>query len=537
MSTDELKQSPVKEVEEIEQVSAHETDTTVVPETPVAHSASFFSKTKFADLDINENLKKGLAEKGFKYLTEIQDKSIKPLLEGRDILGKARTGSGKTLAFLIPALESLLQLRFQPKNGTGAIVISPTRELASQIYDVLREIAKHLTQTHTLVMGGANRKQEASKLQKGMNVVVSTPGRLLDHLMNTKGFIYSNLVHLVIDEADRILQIGFEEDMNQILKLTSHRKRTCLFSATLPQKVESLAKLSLRSPVLVEARGSEEEASSATVAGLKQGYVVCPSDERFKLLFTFLKKNKNKKVMVFFSSCNSVKFHDELLNYIDIEVMSIHGQKKQSARSTTFYQFCQAESGILLCTDVAARGLDIPKVDWIVQYDAPDDPKEYIHRVGRTARGAQGKGEALLFLLPEELGFLRYLRQSGIPLVEFAFPANKICNIQAQLEKLIESNYHLHKGSREAYRTYLYAYAAHAMKDCFDVSSLDLAKVAKSFGFPAPPKVDVTAIMSKTHHSERMKTKKRMIQTKNGFCADDPYGKRIKAGDSRQFSR
>lgn len=370
-----------------------------------------------------------------------------------------------------------------------------------------------------------------------MNVVVSTPGRLLDHLMNTKGFIYSNLVHLVIDEADRILQIGFEEDMNQILKLTSHRKRTCLFSATLPQKVESLAKLSLRSPVLVEARGSEEEASSATVAGLKQGYVVCPSDERFKLLFTFLKKNKNKKVMVFFSSCNSVKFHDELLNYIDIEVMSIHGQKKQSARSTTFYQFCQAESGILLCTDVAARGLDIPKVDWIVQYDAPDDPKEYIHRVGRTARGAQGKGEALLFLLPEELGFLRYLRQSGIPLVEFAFPANKICNIQAQLEKLIESNYHLHKGSREAYRTYLYAYAAHAMKDCFDVSSLDLAKVAKSFGFPAPPKVDVTAIMSKTHHSERMKAKKRMIQTKNGFCADDPYGKRIKAGDSRQFSR
>ena len=501
-------------------------------------SASFFSKTKFTDLDINENLKKGLAEKGFKYLTEIQDKSVKPLLEGRDILGKARTGSGKTLAFLIPCLESLLQHKFQPKNGAGAIVISPTRELASQIYDVLRDISKYMTQTHCLVMGGANRKQEALKLQKGVNTLVSTPGRLLDHLMNTKGFIYSNLVHLVIDEADRILQIGFEEDMNQILRLTAHRKRTCLFSATLPQKVESLAKLSLRSPILVEARGTDEEAASATVAGLKQGYVVCPADERFKLLFTFLKKNKGKKIMVFFSSCNSVKFHDELLNYIDIDVMSIHGQKKQSARSTTFYQFCQADSGILLCTDVAARGLDIPKVDWIVQYDAPDDPKEYIHRVGRTARGAQGKGEALLFMMPEELGFLRYLRQSGIPLVEFAFPASKVSNIQAQLEKLVESNYHLHKGSREAYRTFLYAYAAHAMKDCFDVSSLDLAKVAKSFGFPAPPKVDLSAIVSRsTHHSERQKTKKRMVETKNGFCADDPYGKRIKAGDARQFSR
>ena len=537
MSSDEVRDSTNEESDHVDEVNEVEPPAHVVPETPTSVSASFFSKTKFADLDINENLKRGLADKGFKNLTEIQDKSIKLLLEGRDILGKARTGSGKTLAFLIPSLESLLQNRFQPKNGTGAIIISPTRELASQIYDVLREISKHLTQTHCLVMGGANRKQEAAKLQKGVNVVVSTPGRLLDHLMNTKGFIYSNLMHLVIDEADRILQIGFEEDMNQILKLTSHRKRTCLFSATLPQKVESLAKLSLRSPVLVEASGSEEE-TAATVAGLKQGYVVCPSDERFKLLFTFLKKNKGKKVMVFFSSCNSVKFHDELLNYIDIEVMSIHGQKKQSARSTTFYQFCQAESGILLCTDVAARGLDIPKVDWIVQYDAPDDPKEYIHRVGRTARGANGKGEALLFLLPEELGFLRYLRQSGIPLVEFAFPASKICNIQAQLEKLIESTYHLHKGSREAYRTYLYAYAAHAMKDCFEVSSLDLAKVAKSFGFPAPPKVDVTAIMAKsTHHSDRQKTKKQLIHTKNGFCADDPYGKRQKAGDSRQFSR
>lgn len=519
-------------------VSEQCSEPVVHPETPMANSASFFSKTKFADLSINENLKKGLAEKGFKCLTEIQDKSIQPLLEGRDILGKARTGSGKTLAFLIPALESLLKLKFQPKNGAGAIVISPTRELASQIYDVLREISKHITQTHCLVMGGANRKQEAAKLLKGVNVVVSTPGRLLDHLMNTKGFVYSNLIHLVIDEADRILQIGFEEDMNQILKLTSHRKQTCLFSATLPQKVESLAKLSLRSPILVEAKGSEEESMSATVAGLKQGYVVCPADERFKLLFTFLKKNKNKKVMVFFSSCNSVKFHDELLNYIDVEVMSIHGQKKQSARSTTFYQFCQAESGILLCTDVAARGLDIPKVDWIVQYDAPDDPKEYIHRVGRTARGATGKGEALLFLLPEELGFLRYLRQTGITLVEFAFPASKICNIQAQLEKLIESNYHLHKGSREAYRTYLYAYAAHAMKDCFDVASLDLSKVARSFGFPAPPKIDLSAVMAKsTHHSERMKAKKRVIHTKNGFCTDDPYGKRIKGGDTRQFSK
>ncbi|EER02063.1 DEAD box ATP-dependent RNA helicase, putative, partial [Perkinsus marinus ATCC 50983] len=168
------------------------------------------------------------------------------------------------------------------------------------------------------------------------------------------------------------------------------------------------------------------DAAISTASGLVQGYVVVGGDDRLRLLFTFLKKNQKKKVMVFFSSCNSVKFHDELLNYIDIPVISIHGQKKQSARMTNFYRFCQMESGILLCTDVAARGLDIPKVDWIVQYDPPDDPKEYIHRVGRTARGAEGTGKALLFLMPEELGFLRYLRKSGVTtLNEYVFPPAK----------------------------------------------------------------------------------------------------------------
>merc|ERR1712093_975881 len=210
------------------------------------------------------------------------------------------------------------------------------------------------------------------------------------------------------------------------------------------------------------------------------------ASERFLLLFTFLKKNSDKKVMVFMSACNSVKFHDELLNYIDIPVTCIHGHKKQAARMSTFYSFCSAEKGIMVCTDVAARGLDIPKVDWIVQFDPPDDPKEYIHRVGRTARGADGKGKALLFLMPEEMQFLRYLKAAGVPVNEYTFPANKVSNIQSQLERIIENNYHLHRSSRDAYRSYLHAYAAHSLKTCFQVNSLDLQKVAKSFGFAAP---------------------------------------------------
>merc|ERR1711865_1078385 len=201
----------------------------------------------------------------------------------------------------------------------------------------------------------------------------------------------------------------------------------------------------------------------ATTENLEQGYVTCPSDKRFLLLFTFLKKNKNKKIMVFLSSCNSVKFHSELLNYIDIPVLEIHGRQKQVKRTTTFFQFQKAKTATLLCTDVAARGLDIPKVDWIVQFDPPDDPKEYIHRVGRTARGAGGKGKALLFLMPEEVQFLRYLRSARVPVNEYTFPPNKVANIQGQLERIIENNYHLHRSSRDAYRSYLHAYAAHSL--------------------------------------------------------------------------
>ena len=233
-------------------------------------------------------------------------------------------------------------------------------------------------QTHGLIMGGANRKAEADKLVKGVNIIVATPGRLLDHLANTKGFNYQRLLMLVIDEADRILEQGFEQDMHQIIKFLPKERQTILFSATQTRKVEDLARLSIRgTPVYV---GVHDDSTAATVAGLQQGYVMCPAEKRFQLLYTFLKKNKKKKIMVFFSSCNSVKFHSELLNYIDLEVIDIHGKQKQQKRTTTFFTFCKQESGILLCTDVAARGLDIPDVDWIVQYDPPDDPKEYIHR-------------------------------------------------------------------------------------------------------------------------------------------------------------
>ncbi|KPJ19452.1 putative ATP-dependent RNA helicase pitchoune [Papilio machaon] len=398
------------------------------------------SDQKFTSLEgkVCEPTLMGIKDMGFTTMTEIQAKAIPPLLEGRDLVGAARTGSGKTLAFLIPAIELIYKLQFKPRNGTGVIILSPTRELSMQTFGVLMELMKYHHHTYGLVMGGANRSTEAQKLSKGINILVATPGRLLDHLQNTPDFLYKNLQCLIIDEADRILEIGFEEEVKQIIRLLPKRRQTMLFSATQTKKTESLTALAVKhEPVYV---GVDDHREQATVDSLEQGYIVVPSERRMMVLFTFLKKNRKKKVMVFLSTCMSVKYHHELFNYIDLPVMSIH---------------------------------------------------EYIHRVGRTARGLGTSGHALLFLRPEELGFLRYLKQSRVALNEFEFSWNKVADIQLQLEKLISRNYFLNQSAKEAFKSYLRAYDSHHLKTIFDIDTIDLAKVAKSFGFTVPPAVEL----------------------------------------------
>ncbi|KAK3345679.1 ATP-dependent RNA helicase has-1 [Neurospora tetraspora] len=450
--------------------------------------------TDFSELNLSEKTMKAIAEMGFTKMTEIQRRGIPPLLAGKDVLGAAKTGSGKTLAFLIPAIEMLSSLRFKPRNGTGAIVVTPTRELALQIFGVARELMKNHSQTYGVVIGGANRRAEAEKLGKGVNLLIATPGRLLDHLQNTP-FVFKNMRSLIIDEADRILEIGFEDEMRQIIKiLPKEDRQTMLFSATQTTKVEDLARISLRpGPLYVNV---DEEKQFSTVEGLDQGYVVVDADKRFLLLFSFLKKMQKKKVIVFFSSCNSVKYYSELLQYIDLQVLDLHGKQKQQKRTNTFFEFCNAKQGTLICTDVAARGLDIPAVDWIVQFDPPDDPRDYIHRVGRTARGNNTKGRSLLFLQPNEMGFLAHLKAAKVPVVEYDFPKSKILNVQSQLEKLIGQNYYLNQSAKDGYRSYLHAYASHSLRSVFDIHKLDLVKVAKSFGFSTPPRVDITLASS-----------------------------------------
>ncbi|KAJ5380066.1 ATP-dependent RNA helicase has1 [Penicillium cataractarum] len=479
---------------------------------------------KFTELNLSEKTMKGIQDMGFETMTEIQQRTIPPLLAGRDVLGAAKTGSGKTLSFLIPAVEMLSALRFKPRNGTGVLVVSPTRELALQIFGVARELMAHHSQTYGIVIGGANRRAEAEKLVKGVNLLIATPGRLLDHLQNTQGFVFKNLKTLVIDEADRILEVGFEDEMRQIVKiLPTEERQTMLFSATQTTKVEDLARISLRpGPLYINVDHRKEH---STVEGLEQGYVLCEADKRFLLLFSFLKRNLKKKIIVFFSSCNCVKYHAELLNYIDLPVLELHGKQKQQKRTNTFFEFCNAKQGTLICTDVAARGLDIPAVDWIIQFDPPDDPRDYIHRVGRTARGANGKGRSLMFLQPSEVGFLKHLKEARVPVVEFEFPSSKIVNVQSQLEKLIGQNYYLNKSAKEGYRSYLQAYASHSLRSVFDVQKLDLVKVAKGFGFSAPPRIDISLGASLSRDKKQEQQGRRT------------YGSQPKGGKGLKFKR
>uniref|UniRef100_A0A2I3TTI0 ATP-dependent RNA helicase n=1 Tax=Pan troglodytes TaxID=9598 RepID=A0A2I3TTI0_PANTR len=472
-SEEESAETP-KETENNVEKPDNDEDDSEVPSLPLGLTGAF-EDTSFVSLHnlVNENTPKAIKEMGFTNMTEIQHKSIRPLLE-----------------VVKPWLFSSLQLNSLLK-------------LAMQTFGVLTELKTCQVHTYGLIMGGSNRSAEAQKLANGINIIVATPGCLLDHMQNTPGFMYKNLQCLVIDEADHILDVGFEEELKQVIKLFPTCRQTMLFSATQTRKVEGLARISLKKEPLYF--GVDDDKANATVNGLEKGYVVCPSKKRFLLLFTFLKKKQKKKLMAFFSSCMSVKYPYELLNYIDLPYVAIHGKQKQNKCTTTFFQFCNPDSGTLLCTDVATRGLDIPEVDWIVQYDPPDDPKEYIHCVGRTARGLNGRGHALLIFLLE-------------------FFWSKISDIKSQLEKLIEKNYFL-------------PYDYHSLKQIFNVNNLNLPQVALSFGFKVTPFVDLNINCNEAKQKKRgggggfgyQKTKK--IEKSKIF----KYISKI-SSDSRQFS-
>lgn len=443
--------------------------------------------TTFAEFNLNEKLLLNIQKLNFIETMPIQRESIPHLLNNKDVLAAAKTGSGKTLAFLIPAIEYLFKTRAQPENGIVVLIIEPTREIAVQVHEVANQLLEETGFECALAIGGTQKKKETYSILNKAVMLVATPGRLVDHIIGTKGFTVSKVKILIIDEADRILENNFATQLNEIVNNIPKERQTALFSATQTHDVKKLAAVALHDEVQI---GVDDDSASSTAEGLTESYVIVPADKRLLLLITFLKRKKSKKIMVFFGTRASVKFHQDLMKELKINVLAIHGDQSQQKRIEAFNRFRDQQSGVMFCTDVAARGLDIPAVEWIIQYDPPTSEKEYIHRVGRSAR-AGAAGNALLFMLENEKNFLKHLEDAKITPKKLPFSMDKILSIEKVIESTVSKDRRLLKEAKEALRTFLFGYESNPLKDCFDVTKLDIEGISKSFGFADLPHIEI----------------------------------------------
>ncbi|KAK5048888.1 ATP-dependent RNA helicase dbp4 [Exophiala bonariae] len=442
----------------------------------------------FSDLPLSQATADGLDASHFKTLTTIQSRTIPLALRGSDILGAAKTGSGKTLAFLVPVLENLYRKRWTEFDGLGALILSPTRELAIQIFDVLRKVGRNHTFSAGLVIGGKSLQEEKERLGR-MNILVATPGRMLQHMDQTAELEIGNLQMLVLDEADRILDMGFKQTIDALVQHLPSDRQTLLFSATQTKKVSDLARLSLREPEFVSVH---EAAESATPAGLQQNYIVSPLPEKLDTLWSFIRANVKKKILVFFSSGKQVRFVYESFRHLQpgISLLHLHGRQKQTARLDITTKFSNSKYACLFSTDVAARGLDFPAVDWVVQVDAPEDADTYIHRVGRTAR-YEHEGHAVMFLDPsEEKGMLGALEKKKVTLEKINVRQKKMQNtVRNQLQNMCFKDPELKYLGQKAFVSYVRSVHIQKDKETFNLKKLDLEQFAASLGLPGAPRV------------------------------------------------
>ncbi|OMO88618.1 hypothetical protein CCACVL1_08294 [Corchorus capsularis] len=530
-----------------------------------------FASCSFSSLGLQSTLCDQLRERlGFEAPTLVQAQAIPVILSGRHVLVNAETGSGKTIAYLAPIIHHLqgYSPRIERAHGTFALVLVPTRELCMQVYEILQKL---LHRFHWIVpgyvMGGENRNKEKARLRKGISILIATPGRLLDHLKHTSSFVHKNLRWIIFDEADRILELGFGKDIEEILDLLGSRtddsavKRTSsetqrqnlLLSATLNEKVNHLAKISLEHPIMIGldntkmqpdsslnrtgSLGSDEDEELDNSSGdyklpsqLVQRYVKVPCGSRLAILLSILKhlfeREASYKIVVFFSTCDAVDFHYTLLSafqwspysqfeaenkeiFLKCKTFRLHGNMKQEDRRTTFSAFKTEKSALLLSTDVAARGLDFPKVRCIIQYDSPGEATEYVHRVGRTARIGE-RGESLLFLQPIEVDYLKDLEKHGVSLTEYplpkildSFPLHGqtrhvkkfvsleshpwVVSLQKELESYILAEPKIKKLAKDAFCSWVRAYTAHRgeLKSIFMRAAATMQKCTQLYAFHA----------------------------------------------------
>ena len=487
----------------------------------------------FAELPLSKPTQSGLRESQFTKLTTIQASGIPSSLKGADILGAAKTGSGKTLTFLVPVLENLYRKRWTEYDGLGALILSPTRELAIQIFEVLRKVGRYHTFSAGLVIGGKSLQEERDRLGR-MNILVATPGRMLQHMDQTSEFEIGNLQMLVLDEADRVMDMGFKETVDAIVDHLPKERQTLLFSATQTKRVSDLARLSLKEPEFVSAH---EGADSATPATLKQHYVVTTLPEKLDTLWSFIRANLKKKILVFLSSGKQVRFVYEALRHLQpgLPLLHLHGRQKQTARLDITTRFSATKSACLFATDVAARGLDFPAVDWVVQVDCPEDADTYIHRVGRTAR-YEHDGQAVMFVDPsEEEGMLAALEKKKVILEKISVRGSKMQGtIKSQLQNMCFKDPELKYLGQKAFVSYVRSVHIQKDKAIFKVKNLDLEQFAASMGLPGAPRVKFV----KGEDAKRRKNAPRqLLAVSSDSEAGDGSGKKEKPPVITKYDR
>ncbi|NWW95360.1 DDX31 helicase, partial [Rhynochetos jubatus] len=527
-----------------------------------------FTTDSFSQLDLHPHLISTInTVLKISSMTSVQKQTIPVLLQGKDALVRSQTGSGKTLAYGIPLVQSLqgMESKIQRSDGPYALVLVPTREVGGLFsFGFCLNLSPFAWIVPGVLMGGEKRKSEKARLRKGINILISTPGRLVDHIKSTECIHFRRTQWLIIDEADRILDLGFEKDVAVILNALNAERETrqnVLLSATLTEGVTRLADISLNDPVSISIAdeiqkalkpasqvdtrdGSSsnfmEQENFAVPEKLKQYVVMVPSKLRLVTLAAFIlekcKFEKHHKMIVFFSSCEQVEFYYELLLKVlsggleleqperssvssaCLQFLRLHGNMEQEERTEVFQEFLKSRTGVLLCTDVAARGLDLPQVTWIVQYNAPASPAEYIHRIGRTARiGCHGN--SLLVLAPSEAEYVSLLASHKINVSEIKMetvlsslikddrfklhrPGRKKSGgmdpqeireratvLQTKFENYVHSGEGTVRWAKKALQSFLCAYTTYPrnLKHIFHIKSLHLGHVAKSFGLRDAP--------------------------------------------------
>ncbi|KAL2897265.1 DEAD-box ATP-dependent RNA helicase 18 [Bienertia sinuspersici] len=486
------------------QINSFSTPPNTKPETmettaeeATANANNALTNTRFSDLkpSLSEPVLEALNNGGFHHCTPVQAATIPLLCTFKDVAVDAATGSGKTLAFVVPLVEILRRSTSSPKlHQVQGIIISPTRELSSQIYNVALPFIATLTNVKPmLLVGGEDVKADMKKIEEdGANVLIGTPGRLYDIMERINTLEFRDLEVLILDEADRLLDMGFQKQINYIISRLPKIRRTGLFSATQTEAVQELAKAGLRNPVRVEVRAEtkslDDESAMANTSKIPSGlhieYLECEADKKSAELVDLLVKYKSKKTIIYFMTCASVDYWGVVLPLISVlkghTLIPLHGKMKQKAREKALSSFTALSSGVLLCTDVAARGLDIPGVDCILQYDPPQDPNVFIHRVGRTARMGK-QGSAVVFLLPKEEAYVEFLRIRRVPLQERKCSDNAP-DIIPQIRSAAKRDRDVMQKGLRAFVSYIRAYKEHHCSFIFRWKELEVGKLAMGFG-------------------------------------------------------